>query len=83
MRGLFDEVETLVIPVSSAEAERSFSALRRCVHQSVFSRGWPVFSIVFNGNAAFLKRHERNEALSFFFHAEALIALRFLQVAES
>lgn len=34
MRGLFDQVESLVrlllvIPVSSAEAERSFSALRR------------------------------------------------------
>ena len=28
MRGMFDEAETLVIPVSSAEAERSFSALR-------------------------------------------------------
>lgn len=47
MRGLFDQVEVLtrillVVPVSSCEAERSFSALRRlnCWLQLLTHKGW-------------------------------------------
>ncbi len=43
------------------------TAIRLRVHQSVFSRGWRISSIVINGSAAFFKRQERADSRASFF----------------